>query len=189
MTPAIDAARKAKIVFSIHEYEHDPSAASFGLEAAEKLGLDPARVFKTLVVDAGSELVVAVLPVACQLNLKRLAKAVGAKKACMADVQLVERTTGFVVGGVSPLGQKKRLATVIDKSAKEHETIFVSAGRRGLDIELSPAGPGRFDASFVCPRNPVVHPLSPFFRCRFGQCPTCVEQLVCLDENTKSVLT
>jgi Cys-tRNA(Pro)/Cys-tRNA(Cys) deacylase len=151
MTPAIDAARKAKINFFIHGYEHDPAATSFGLEAAEKLGLDPARVFKTLVVAAGSELVVAVLPVAHQLNLKRLAKALGVKKTAMADVRQVERATGFVVGGVSPLGQKKRLATVIDDSAKGHETIFVSAGRRGLDIELSPQDlAGLTRASFAC---------------------------------------
>ncbi|MBG0789747.1 MAG: Cys-tRNA(Pro) deacylase [Desulfovibrionaceae bacterium] len=138
MTPAIQAAKRAKIDFSIHEYEHDPSAESWGLEAAGKLGLDPARVFKTLVVTAGPDLVVAVLPVAEHLNLKRLARAVGAKKAAMADVKQVERTTGYVVGGVSPLGQKKRLATVIDQSAEGFDTIFVSGGRRGLDIELSP---------------------------------------------------
>jgi len=138
MTPAIQAAKKAKITYSVHEYEHDPSAESYGLEAAEKLGLDPARVFKTLVVAAGGDLVVAVLPVARQLNLKRLARAVGAKKAAMADVRQVERVTGYVVGGVSPLGQKKRLPTVIDESALEQDTVFVSAGRRGLDVELSP---------------------------------------------------
>jgi Cys-tRNA(Pro)/Cys-tRNA(Cys) deacylase len=138
MTPAIHAAKRAKIAYAIHEYEHDPSADSYGLEAAEKLGLDPARVFKTLVVAAGPELVVAVLPVACQLNFKRLAKAVGAKKTAMADVRQVERVTGYVVGGVSPLGQKKPLPTVIDESALDQDTIFVSAGRRGLDVELSP---------------------------------------------------
>lgn len=138
MTPAINAAKKAKITFFIHEYEHDPSAESYGLEAAEKLNLEPARVFKTLVVSAGSDLVVVVVPVARQLNLKRLAKALGVKKAAMADVGRVERATGYVVGGVSPLGQKKCLATVIDESARTWETIFVSAGRRGLDIELSP---------------------------------------------------
>lgn len=139
MTPAINAAKRAKIAYAVHEYEHDPAAESFGLEAAEKLGLDPARVFKTLVVAAGDDLVVAVLPVAERLNFKSLAKAVGAKKAAMADVKRVERVTGYVVGGVSPLGQKKRLATVIDASARDHSTIFVSGGRRGLDIELSPA--------------------------------------------------
>ncbi|GFM34961.1 Cys-tRNA(Pro) deacylase [Desulfovibrio subterraneus] len=140
MTPAIDTAKKAKISYVVHEYHHDPDAESYGLEAAEKLNTDPARVFKTLVVsDGGKDLTVAVVPVEHQLDLKLLAKAVGAKKMAMADVKLVERTTGYVVGGVSPLGQKKRLRTVIDASAQEFETMFVSAGRRGLEIELSPA--------------------------------------------------
>jgi len=140
MTPAIDTAKKAKISYVVHEYHHDPDAESYGLEAAEKLNTDPARVFKTLVVtDGGKDLTVAVVPVEHQLDLKLLAKAVGAKKMAMADVKLVERTTGYVVGGVSPLGQKKRLRTVIDASAQGFETMFVSAGRRGLEIELSPA--------------------------------------------------
>ena len=122
----------------MHEYKHDPKAQSYGLEAAEKLGLNPSQVFKTLVVETDSkQLVVAVLPVNQQLNLKSLAKAVGAKKAVMAAQQLVERSTGYILGGVSPLAQKKRLATVIDSSAKTFETIFVSAGRRGLEIELA----------------------------------------------------
>ena len=139
MTPAINAAKKAKISYTVHEYDHDPAAESYGREAAEKLGVDPDRVFKTLVVDAGGELCVAVVPVMRQLDLKLMAKATGAKKAAMADVRAVERTTGYVVGGVSPLGQKKRLTTVIDASARDAATIFVSGGRRGLDIELSPA--------------------------------------------------
>ena len=139
MTPAINAAKKAKISYTVHEYDHDPAAESYGREAAEKLGVDPDRVFKTLVVDAGGELCVAVVPVMRQLDLKLMAKATGAKKAAMADVKAVERTTGYVVGGVSPLGQKKRLTTVIDASARDAATIFVSGGRRGLDIELSPA--------------------------------------------------
>lgn len=138
MTPAINAARKAKIPFTVHEYEHDPNCASYGLEAAEKLGIDPARVFKTLVADLGGELVVAIIPVEAMLGLKHLAKAAGAKKAAMADKALVERTTGYVLGGVSPLGQKKRLRTFIDSSAKNQPSIHVSAGRRGLEIELSP---------------------------------------------------
>lgn len=138
MTPAISAAKKAKIPFTVHEYEHDPNCASYGLEAAEKLDIDPARVFKTLVADLGGELVVAIIPVEAMLGLKHLAKAAGAKKAAMADKALVERTTGYVLGGVSPLGQKKRLRTFIDSSARNHPSIHVSAGRRGLEIELSP---------------------------------------------------
>jgi Cys-tRNA(Pro)/Cys-tRNA(Cys) deacylase len=139
MTPAINIAKRAKIDFRIHTYDHDPNAKSYGAEAAAKLGLDEGRVFKTLVVsvDAGT-LCVAVLPVACQLDLKRFARAVGAKKAAMADKSAVQRTTGYILGGVSPLGQKKKLATVIDASAEALDTIFVSAGRRGLQMELSP---------------------------------------------------
>ena len=137
MTPAINAAKKAKIPFTVHEYEHDPACASYGLEAAEKLGVDPARVFKTLVADLGGELVVAVIPVESMLGLKNLARAAGAKKAAMADKALVERTTGYVLGGVSPLGQKKRLRTFIDASAQTLPAIHVSAGRRGLEIELA----------------------------------------------------
>lgn len=139
MTPAINRAKKARITFTVHEYEHDPSGESYGLEAAHKMGVDPESVFKTLVVsDGGKDLVVAVVPVSGQLDLKQLAKAVGVKKVAMADVKLVERTTGYVVGGVSPLGQKKQLSTVIDESAQALGTMYVSAGRRGLEIELSP---------------------------------------------------
>ncbi|HKI81492.1 MAG TPA: Cys-tRNA(Pro) deacylase [Pseudodesulfovibrio sp.] len=138
MTPAINAAKKAKIKYTVHEYDHDPAAPSFGEEAAEKLGVPPERVFKTLVVDAGAGLAVAVVPVLLKLDLKAMAKALKAKKAAMAEVKVVERTTGYVVGGVSPLGQKKRLPTVLDDSAQGFETIFVSGGKRGLDIELSP---------------------------------------------------
>ncbi len=109
------------------------------MEAAEKLNADPACVFKTLVVNIGGKnLAVAILPVALHLDLKKMAKAVGAKKVAMGDVKTVERVTGYVVGGVSPLGQKKKLPTIIDASAQDYETMFVSAGRRGLDIELSP---------------------------------------------------
>ncbi|OIQ52251.1 Cys-tRNA(Pro)/Cys-tRNA(Cys) deacylase YbaK [Pseudodesulfovibrio hydrargyri] len=139
MTPAINAAKKAKIKYTVHEYDHDPAAPSFGVEAAEKLGVPPGRVFKTLVVDAGGTLAVAVVPVLLKLDLKAMAKAVGAKKAAMAEVKVVERTTGYVVGGVSPLGQKKRLPTVLDASAQGLDSLFVSGGRRGLDIELAPA--------------------------------------------------
>ena len=138
MTPAINAAKKAKISFKIHEYEHDPACASYGLEAAEKLGIDPGLVFKTLVADLGGELVVAVIPVESMLSLKLLARACGAKKAAMADKGLVERTTGYILGGVSPLGQKKRLRTILDSTAESLPAIHVSAGRRGLEIEIAP---------------------------------------------------
>ena len=139
MTPAINIVKKAKINFRIHEYDHDPASASYGEEAASKMGIDGNRVFKTLVVFSDCKgLTVAVLPVSHQLDLKRMAKALGAKKAKMADKSDVERVTGYVLGGVSPLGQKKKLVTIIDESAKSFDTIFVSAGRRGLQIELSP---------------------------------------------------
>ena len=139
MTPAIDKANKANIKFQVHEYEHDPSSDSYGEEASEKLGIDKSRMFKTLVVSLeGTGLAVAVLPVSKQLDLKLYARTVGAKKAAMADKKAVERSTGYVLGGVSPIGQKRNLVTIIDESAKNFDTIFVSAGRRGLDIELSP---------------------------------------------------
>lgn len=139
MTPAINAARKARITHQVHEYTHDPASDSYGLEAAEKLGLPADRVFKTLVVSIDTkELVVGVVPVSSMLNMKRLARAVGTKKAVMAVPSDLERVTGYVLGGVSPLGQKKRLKTVIDASAQNFPTIYVSAGRRGLQIELSP---------------------------------------------------
>ncbi len=140
MTPAINAAKKKKIFYRVHQYVHDPAHDSYGKEAAENLGVAENRVFKTLVVqvDQGS-LSVAVIPVSSMLSMKQVAKAAGAKKAAMADKEVVERTTGYVLGGVSPLGQKKRLMTIIDSSAKDFPTIFVSAGRRGLEIELKPA--------------------------------------------------
>ncbi|MFS1704790.1 Cys-tRNA(Pro) deacylase [Aestuariibacter sp. GS-14] len=139
MTPGIVAAERKKIAHKVHKYTHDKQAASYGLEAAEKLSLPPEQVFKTLVaeLDTGA-LVVAVVPVTHQLNLKQLAKVAGAKKAQMGNPQKVERTTGYVLGGVSPLGQKKALPTFIDASAEPFSTIFVSAGKRGLEIELSP---------------------------------------------------
>lgn len=139
MTPAINKAKQAKISYAVHEYEHDSSVESYGLEAADKLNLDPAQVFKTLVVSGGGkELFVAIVPVAHQLDLKAMAKSIGAKKAAMAEAKMVERSTGYVLGGVSPLGQKKQLVTIIDASAETQGTIFVSAGRRGLEIELAP---------------------------------------------------
>lgn len=138
MTPAIDLAKQQGIAYTVHQYQHDPAALSYGLEAAEKLGVKPEQVFKTLVVQLdGKQLAVAVLPVCQQLSMKLLAKALGAKKAGMASATDVMRSTGYVLGGVSPLGQKKALPTVIDSSAQQFDSIFVSAGKRGLEIELS----------------------------------------------------
>lgn len=138
MTPAIDLLRRKGASFEVHNYEHDPRSPSYGLEAAEKLGLDPARVFKTLLVRSETgELLVAVVPVAGSLDLKALAHAAKVKKLEMADPTAAQRATGYLVGGISPLGQKKRLRTFVDVSASEHPTINVSAGRRGLELELS----------------------------------------------------
>ena len=140
MTPAIKLLEKRAIKHRIHSYQHDQSSASYGDEAVNALGLDSSRVFKTLVVElSDGELVVAVVPVAAQLSMKEVAKASGSKKASMAKPDDVQRSTGYVLGGVSPLGQKKRLATVIDESAEQFDSIFVSAGKRGLEIELSAA--------------------------------------------------
>ena len=139
MTPAINYAKKHRIAFTIHKYKHDPAQESYGLEAAEKLGLNPDQVFKTLVTRLDTaELAVAILPVTRMLNLKSFARACGVKKAEMADKAVVEKITGYVLGGVSPLGQKKRLKTIVDRSAAGFTSIYVSAGRRGLEIELSP---------------------------------------------------
>ncbi len=140
MTPAIDLLKKKKVDHKVHSFEHDASAASFGLEAAEKLGLDPQQVFKTLVAELDSgKLVVAIVPVTHKLNLKALAKAMKAKKAAMAEAGKVERSSGYVLGGVSPLGQKRALPTCIDDSAQQFDSIYVSAGKRGLEVELAPA--------------------------------------------------
>lgn len=138
-TPATVALDRAGIGFTVREYEHDPRAESFGIEAAEVLGLDPQRVFKTLMARLDAELVVAVVPVSGQLDLKALARALGGSKAVMADPAVAQRVTGYVVGGISPVGQKRAHRTVVDSSAMEHPTIFVSGGRRGLDLELAPA--------------------------------------------------
>jgi len=139
MTPAINLAKKNKIKYTVHEYDHDTSVQSYGLEASEKLGIEETRVFKTLVVMLQDKsLAVAIIPVSDMLNMKQMAKALGAKKCTMADKFDVERSTGYILGGVSPIGQKKLLKTVINISAKEFETIFISAGRRGLEIEISP---------------------------------------------------
>lgn len=139
MTPGINAAKAARIAYTVHEYVHDPAHPSYGEEAAEKLGVPMARVFKTLVARLdGRTLAVGVVPVSAKLDMKRLAKAAGAKRAEMAAPADVERATGYVLGGVSPLGQKRRLQTWIDASAAQYPTILVSAGRRGLEIELAP---------------------------------------------------
>ena len=139
MTPAVVALDRARLAYSLHTYEHDPASPSFGDEAAEALGVESARVFKTLVTSVGVDLIVGVVPVNSTLDLKALAKAVGAKRADMADPTDAERATGYVVGGISPIGQRKRLRTVIDSSAQEWPTLFCSGGRRGLEIEIAPA--------------------------------------------------
>ena len=132
-TPATTAARKAGVEHRVHEYAHDPSAASYGMEAAEALGLDPACVFKTLVADLDGTLTVCIVPVAHELDLRSLGK-----RARLADTAKAERTTGYVAGGISPLGQRRALPTLVDDSALAQPTIFVSAGRRGLELELAP---------------------------------------------------
>ena len=139
MTPGIKLAEREKVAHTVHEYVHDNTAESFGLEAAEKLQVEEQRVFKTLVVCLDNQqLVVSVLPVSSKLSLKKVAKAFGVKKAVMAEPSAVERSTGYVLGGVSPLGQKKQLKSLIDISAQHFDSIFVSAGKRGLEIELAP---------------------------------------------------
>jgi Cys-tRNA(Pro)/Cys-tRNA(Cys) deacylase len=137
-TPALVALQAAGIPFAVHEYGHDPDETAYGLEAARALKLDPARVFKTLVADVDGQLVVGCVPVSSQLSLKALAAAVGSKKAIMADPKAAVKTTGYVLGGISPIGQRKQLPTVVDASALDHSTVFVSGGRRGMDIELKP---------------------------------------------------
>ena len=138
-TPATVALEKAGVSFTVHAYDHDPRSASYGLEAADALGLDPDAVFKTLLAEVDGELVVAVVPVSGQLDLKALASAVGGKRAAMADPAVAERTTGYVVGGISPIGQRRRLRTVVDESASARPAVYVSGGRRGVDLGLDPA--------------------------------------------------
>jgi Cys-tRNA(Pro)/Cys-tRNA(Cys) deacylase len=137
-TPAIALLEARRVEYRVHSYPHRDGAA-YGPEAADALGIDPARVFKTLVTEVDGALTVGVLPVVASLDLKALAAAVGGKRAKMADISAAERATGYVAGGISPLGQKKRLATVLDASAQEHETVYCSGGRRGLEVELTPA--------------------------------------------------
>jgi len=150
-TPATALLVRQKVAHSVHEYPHDPRAGSYGAEAANALGIDPTRCFKTLVAQVDGTLAVAVVPVSGALDLKALAAALGGKRAVMADPGLAERTTGYVRGGISPLAQRKRLPTVLDASAVAHPTVFVSAGRRGLEVELAPADLIRLTDATVAP--------------------------------------
>jgi Cys-tRNA(Pro)/Cys-tRNA(Cys) deacylase len=155
-TPATVALTRAGIAFTLRAYDHDPAAESFGLEAASALGVEPERVLKTLLVNVDAStgsgrLAVGIVPVSGQLDLKAVAAAVGGKRAEMADPRLAERTTGYVVGGISPVGQRKQLPTVVDASALEFATVLVSAGKRGLDLELAPQDLVRVTAATVAP--------------------------------------
>ncbi|MFC9254727.1 Cys-tRNA(Pro) deacylase [Amycolatopsis thailandensis] len=150
-TPATALLAKQKVAHVLHAYDHDPRAESYGLEAVEALGLDPARVFKTLVADVDGKLTVGVVPVTGQLDLKALAAAAGGKKAKMADPAAAQRATGYVLGGISPLGHRSRLPVVIDASAEKFETVHCSAGRRGLEVELAPADLVRLTGAVVAP--------------------------------------
>ncbi|MFJ2115408.1 Cys-tRNA(Pro) deacylase [Streptomyces sp. NPDC087850] len=150
-TPATVALAAAGTPYTLHAYAHDPAAPSYGEEAAEALGVSPDRVFKTLVAEVDGDLTVAVVPVAGSLDLKALAAAVGGKRAALADPAAAERATGYVLGGISPLGQRKRLRTVLDSSAAVHPTVCVSAGRRGLEVELSPADLAALTAAVTAP--------------------------------------
>ena len=138
MTPAVRLLKKQKIAHSVHEYEHDPNATSFGLEAAQKLGLSADEVFKTLLTTDGKAYFVAILPVQNTLNLKKMATAVSVKKLTMANPDDAERITGYIVGGISPIAQKKHLKTVIHATAEQLDKMYVSGGRRGLDIGIAP---------------------------------------------------
>ncbi|CAL9397724.1 Cys-tRNA(Pro)_Cys-tRNA(Cys) deacylase YbaK [Streptomyces sp. enrichment culture] len=150
-TPATVALTAAGVDHTVHSYEHDPSHPSYGEEAAEAMGVSPDRVFKTLVADVDGALTVAVVPVAGRLDLKALAAAAGGKRAAMADPALAERATGYVRGGISPLGQRRKLPTVLDASAAAHGTICVSAGRRGLEVELAPGDLVRLTDAVLAP--------------------------------------
>jgi Cys-tRNA(Pro)/Cys-tRNA(Cys) deacylase len=138
VTPAVVALQAAGVAFTVHEYEHDPAVRNFGLEAAEVLGLDPDQVFKTLLVSADGDPAVAIVPVSCQLALKAVGAALGRKRVEMCDPALAQRVTGYVLGGISPFGQRKQLPTVIDETCELYETIYVSGGRRGLDLGVAP---------------------------------------------------
>lgn len=150
-TPATVALARAGVRFTTHTYDHDPAAASFGLEAADALGLDPDRVLKTLLADVDGRLVVGIVPVSGQLDLKSLAAATGGKRATMAEPARAERATGYVVGGISPVGQKRAHPTVLEESTLTFDTVYVSGGRRGLDIGLAPADLLRLTAATAAP--------------------------------------
>ena len=150
-TPATAALTAAGVPFVLHPYTHDPSAASYGAEAAEALGIDPSRVFKTLMVDVEGRLAVGIVPVSGSLDLKAMAAALGAKKAAMADPAAAQRRTGYVLGGISPLGQRQPSPTVLDSSALALGTVLVSGGRRGLDLELAPADLVRLTNAIAAP--------------------------------------
>ena len=138
-TPGVAALERSGVPFELHSYDYKGEQGSIGVEAAEAMGVDPDRVFKTLIVEVDdSRTSMAILPCAFELDLKALARALGGKRASMADVGSAQRVTGYVKGGISPLGQKRRLPTVIDRSAREHSAILVSAGKRGLELELAP---------------------------------------------------
>jgi Cys-tRNA(Pro)/Cys-tRNA(Cys) deacylase len=150
-TPATAAVARAKVEHRLHEYHHDPAAESYGLEAAERLGADPATVFKTLVAEVDGRLVVAVVPVAARLDLKALASAAGGRRGVMAEPADAERATGYVVGGISPLGHRKRLPVFLDESMRGRPAVMVSAGRRGLQLELAPDDLARLSGGTFAP--------------------------------------
>ena len=150
-TPATVALTKAGVPFTLHEYAHDPRAASYGLEAAEALGLDPAVVLKTLMASVDGKLAVGIVPVTGQLDLKALARALGASRAAMAELAVAEWATGYVAGGISPVGQRRAHPTVLDESALGFDTVYVSGGRRGLDLAIAPADLVRVTGATVAP--------------------------------------
>lgn len=150
-TPAISVLQTLGVQFEAHSYRHDPAVTDFGREAAEALGVPVERVFKTLLANADGKLVVGIVPVSGQLDLKALAAAVGSRKAVMAEAALAERKTGYVIGGISPIGQRTKLPTALDTSVLDFETVFVSGGRRGLDIELAPDDLARATAAILAP--------------------------------------
>jgi len=150
-TPATALLTKERVAHTLHPYRVDPDTPNYGAVVADALGVEPARVFKTLVADVDGALTVAVVPVTGDLDLKALAAAVGGKRAALADRTLAERSTGYVRGGISPLGQRKRLPTVVDASAEAYPTVYVSAGRRGLQVEVNPADLIRLTEAVVAP--------------------------------------